>query len=143
MIEKFEHFDRESSASVSATFDIQTGEVQLLSVGLWSVSQANAFFADWKAMVGRIHAAGRSVFALVDLSDNAVQQPEVTQIVAAETANIYIDGDALATLVPTSLATMQMRRVLHAHSHEFFVSRSAAEAWLNGRRVNSLERAQL
>jgi hypothetical protein len=116
-------------------FDIASGQIDCRGSGFWSVGQAEAFFDDWTAVVRRIHLGGRSVSALVDLAAGAIQKAEVADIIGTATAGLYMDGDAIAMLVPTSLAKMQMRRLLDARFHDFFLSRSAAETWLQGRRL--------
>jgi hypothetical protein len=134
-MEKREHFNDTpgQTGKMSVEFDIASGKAWSYGAGFWSIRQARAFFEDWRQIVGRIHSAGKPVSALVDLSQGAVQRPEVADIIAATTVGLYAEGDAVAMLVSTSLAKMQMRRVLDARFHGFFTSRNAAETWLNAR----------
>jgi hypothetical protein len=134
-MESCRHFNEDPNVEgeMSVEFDIGAGHIRSLGSGFWSEKQALAFFADWQAIIHRVHAAGQSVSALVDLSEVAVQKFEVADIIARVTVDLYVEGDAVAMLVPTSLAKMQMRRVLDARYHDFFISRGAAETWLRGR----------
>jgi hypothetical protein len=119
---------------VSIAFDVMTVHIETRGSGFWSVPQIGLFFEDWRDIVEQIHAAGRTVSAFVDLTDAAIQRVEVADIIASETMGLYADDDALAMLVSTSLAKMQMQRVLDPRFHSFFLSRTAAQTWLRGRR---------
>jgi hypothetical protein len=121
------------SGEMSVQFDIASGYVRAFGSGLWSPRQTQAYFQDWDKIVREIHANGIALSALVDMDDGLVQSDEVTRIIAGVTSDKYRPGDAIAMLVPNSMAKIQMRRVLDARYHEFFISRSAAETWLKGR----------
>jgi hypothetical protein len=135
-MEKREHFNGDAglTGEMSVTFDIATGRIRSYGAGFWSIPQTIAFFADWKQIVRRVHVAERRVSALVDMRESQVQKVEVAGIIATATAGIYDEGDAIAMLVPTSLATIQMRRVLDTRFHSFFTSYQAAEMWLDATR---------
>ncbi|WBO23475.1 hypothetical protein [Sphingomonas abietis] len=121
------------AGEMSVQFDVGTGKICVYGNGFWSFPQATAFFDDWKQIIRRIHAAGLPVSAFVDMTESGVQKADVAQLIATATLGLYRDGDAIAMLVPNSLAKMQMRRVLEARFHGFFISRSAATTWLAGR----------
>lgn len=142
-IENREHTNEEghSLGFLSISYDRQTGQVVCSACGFWSVKQAQAFFEDWYAMIQSIHEAGQSVFALVDMSDGATQRPEVAEIILATARGLYREGDAIAMLVPSSLAKMQMRRLLDENFHDFFTSRDEAEKWLESRQAPHVARA--
>lgn len=140
-MERREHFNEDRSGETSIDFDIATGRVWSQGTGLWTLAQAHAFFEDWRDVVGRIHTAGRPVSALADMSSSPVQRAEVADYITIATRGLYTGDDAIAMLVPTSLAKMQMRRVLDPRFHEFFVSRHAAELWLTGPGTRRLARA--
>jgi hypothetical protein len=136
-MEERQHFNESPGVEGEMTvrFDIATGRVRCYGAGFWSVRQTRAFFHDWTRIVRRIHAAGGSVSALVDMSEGAVQRAEVADFIATTTAGLYQQGDGIAMLVPNSLAKMQMRRVLDPRFHGFFLSRNAAETWLEGKSI--------
>jgi hypothetical protein len=98
------------------------------SSGFWSMPQVRAFFVDWTSAVHEIHARGQCISALVDLNSGQVQNAEVAAYIAAATTGLYIPGDTVAMLVPTSLAKMQMRRILEPKVHEFFRSPSITKS---------------
>jgi hypothetical protein len=130
-----QHFNEQPGVTgeMSVRYDVTTGEIRACGSGFWSVRQATAYFQDWDRIVAAIHANGIAMSALIDMGDGEVQSHEVAAIIAGVTSGQYRPGDAIAMLVPNSLAKMQMRRVLDARYHEFFISRSAAETWLKGR----------
>jgi hypothetical protein len=130
-----QHFNEQPgiAGEMSVRFDLATGDIRTQGCGFWSKRQVGAFFADWTKIVDSIHANGIALSALVDMGDGQVQSSEVAAIIASVTSDKYRPGDAIAMLVPNSLAKIQMRRVLDARYHEFFISRSAAETWLKGR----------
>jgi hypothetical protein len=134
-MEKREHHNKTPGVigEISVTFDVSTGEMRACGTGFWSVEQAKAFFEDWISIVGRIQRTGHSVSALVDLTQSGVQKVEVANIIAMVGDGLYLPGDAVAMMVPTSLSKMQMRRVLDPRFHQFFLSRSAAESWLQSK----------
>jgi len=119
--------------------DANAGRVRSIGTGFWSVDQASAFFKDWERIVRRIHANGVRLIAAVDLAEGGVQKAEVASIIATATDGLYHPGDAIAMIVENSLAKMQMRRVLDAQFHEFFMSKTAAETWLQGKSQAKLQ----
>lgn len=126
---------------LSVAYDIATGHVRARGAGFYSTRQTNAFFRDWSMIVEAIHGEGLAVSALVDMSDGQVQSHEVSDIIASVTNGMYQPGDAIAMLVPNSLAKIQMRRVLDGRYHEFFLSPNAAETWLEGRTIGLMRAA--
>lgn len=134
-MEKSSHFNKEPGVQGELTmrFDTASGEMRIDGFGTWSVPQAVAFFEEWRRAVGRVHKSGRPVSALVDLRKAATQRPDVTEVIAKGANSLYVDGDAVATIVPTSLAKMRLRGILDTRFHNFFLSPSAAESWLKGR----------
>ncbi|CAN5197409.1 hypothetical protein BH10PSE12_BH10PSE12_36320 [soil metagenome] len=137
-MERREHFNEEPgiTGEMSFAFDVDAGHVWAFGSGFWSVRQAGAFFADWTSIIRRIHATGQVVSALVDMSASAVQKAEVVDIIARGTAGLYENGDTVAMLLASSLSKMQMRRVHDPRFHQFFISRNAAETWLEGRSLS-------
>lgn len=122
---------------MSVRYDVTTGSVRAYGAGIWSVRQAAAYFRDWRDIVRAIHARGLSLSALIDMGDGQVQSDEVAEIMANITADMYRPGDAIAMRVPSSLAKMQLRRILDARYHEFFMSPAAAETWLKGKAISA------
>lgn len=125
------------SGEMSIDFDFASGQVRSVATGFWSIGQVRAFFEDWKWIVHQIHSSGRIVSALVDMSEGQVQKADVAAYIASATTDLYHAGDFIAMLVPTSLAKMQMRRVLDPRFHEFFLSRNAAETWLDAKSLGA------
>lgn len=134
-MEQREHFNRDAglTGEMSVRFDVATGRVFTRGSGFWSHRQVSAFFADWKTIISRIHLARQSLSALVDMRESGVQRADVAELIATVTTDLYREGDAIAMVVPNSLAKIQMRRVLDTRYHQFFLSQPAAETWLHGR----------
>jgi hypothetical protein len=93
--------------------------------GLWTAPQMTAHLRRYADMVHRIRRVSGTLRVMV------IQTPDVTEILARETARIRRDGDRIAMIVPGSLAKMQMRRVVGVSHHEYFASQEAARAWLS------------
>ncbi|WP_420144648.1 hypothetical protein [Sphingobium sp.] len=134
-MERIIHLNDENgqSGELIVEYNIDTGRARSAGKGFGSVKQMKSFFADWKEVVQCIHAHGLRVIAMVDLSEGDVQKAEVAEVIATATADIYRKGDTIAMIVRDSLMKMQMRRILDGDFYQFFVSRSAAGLWLDGR----------
>lgn len=98
--------------------------------GLWTAAQLDAHLRSYADLLTQLRRQGSRVRVIVNLNDVGVQTPEVTQVLARGTSQCHLDGDRIAMLVPTSLAKMQMRRILGTRFHEYFVSETAARLWL-------------
>lgn len=134
-IREREYLDDEvgDSSVMSIRYDISNGMIHARATGLWSLRQTKAFLNDWTQIVGSIHSQGGFASVLVDMSESTVQKIEIAKLFVDATQSLYRDGDAIAMLVPSSLAKAQMRRVLDGKFHGFFISKTAAVTWLNGR----------
>ena len=100
--------------------------------GLWTMAQMEEHLRDYREMLYRQRLIFSRVRVLVDLKDMSVQRPEVADLLSQVTRSFHQDGDRIAMIVPSSLAKMQMRRVLETRFHEYFMSTNAARNWLAG-----------
>lgn len=117
---------------LSLTREEGTGILIVRGSGLWTVAQMEAHFVKFHALIGRIRDRGGMVRALIDLLDVGVQRQDVGNALTRGTRNCYRTGDRVAVIVPSSLAKMQMRRLLNSPFHNYFVSENAARIWLAG-----------
>jgi hypothetical protein len=120
-IERREYLDDVggTSSAISVQYDISTGVIYSRGIGEWSPSQTSAYFSDWRQIVERIHKQGGFAPVLADMSESVVQKTEIAKIVTDATEGLYRDADAIAMLVPSNLAKLQMRRVLDGKFHGF------------------------
>lgn len=110
--------------------DAGIGAFRVRAIGFWSIQQVDAHFIALAKAIAERRRAGKPVHAFVDLSEAAVQAPEIAAKVHAATTSIYRKGDKVAVIVSSILAKAQMRRVLDPDICELFTSRPAAESWL-------------
>ncbi len=116
---------------MSAQVDVATGTIRATGTGTFSPTQVRAYFRDLGAAIGRIHDAGRSVSALIDLRGSAAQPPEMVALIDEATRTLYRGNDRVAMVVPTSVMKLGLRRALDARCHDFFLSLTAAQTWLS------------
>jgi hypothetical protein len=100
--------------------------------GLWTIEQMTAHFLVYREQLVRSRIAFGRARVLVDMQDVGVQRAEVAAYISRDTRGMYREGDRVAMIVPSSLAKMQMRRVLDSRFHQYFVSENAARNWLAG-----------
>ncbi|MDO6416471.1 hypothetical protein Q4F19_18960 [Sphingomonas sp. BIUV-7] len=120
--------------------DGAAGIVRIKGSGLWSVAMIEEHFGELKAMLSALREQGKAVRVLVDMSGAAVQPPEVAAVIRTATQDIYEPGDRIAMIVGSTLAKMQMRRLVDNDVMKLFVSAQASENWL--RAYEPVDRAE-
>lgn len=100
--------------------------------GLWTMADMEEHLVEYRSGVNRQRLLCDRVRVLVGLEGMAIQKPEVVDLLTRSTRELYHRGDRVAMIVPSSLAKVQMRRVLDSEYHEYFMSESAARNWLAG-----------
>jgi hypothetical protein len=121
----------ESQGELTIDIDQAAGLVRVTGRGFWSPLHADHHFSRLDGVLRGIRMAGLRVRVLVDLREAAVQPAETIERISRATQEVYQPGDRVAIVVGSSLAKMQMRRIVRAANHDFFVSPSAAEMWLH------------
>jgi hypothetical protein len=117
------------SGVMEISVDARLGLVKVRGSGFWSVSQVKAHFASYMDSLSELHRRGLKLSIIVDLRESAAQSREVSDVLHSIGLDIYRPDDRIAMVVASSLVKMQMRRVLVADNHEFFLSVEAAERW--------------
>jgi hypothetical protein len=107
------------------------GLVRVTGRGFWTRIYAEQHFSRLDMVLRGIRMAGLKVRVLVDLREAVVQPADTAERISRATGELYRPEDRIAIVVGSSLAKMQMRRTVRAANHDFFVSPSAAELWLN------------
>jgi hypothetical protein len=127
------HSFSNETPGVSGVLEIVVNErlglIKVHGSGFWSVSQVKAHFARYMASLAELHRRGLKLSIIVDLREAAPQSREVSDVLHNIGLDIYRPDDRIAMVVVSSLVKMQMRRVLVADNHEFFLSVEAAERW--------------
>lgn len=131
------------SGIMASEVDQANGVIRATASGFWSVAQVDAHFAMLALSVRAIQQRGLAVSVIVDLRTAApAQSQEVSVRLKAGITGIYHTGDRVALVLATSLAKMQMRRIVESEFHDFFLSPVAAERWaLAGKRIAPPPRA--
>jgi hypothetical protein len=105
------------------------GLIRVEGSGFWSPAVMDAHFDELSGILVRYRAAGTAVKMVVDLRASGVQSQETMVRMQAGVSSITQPGDRMAIVVNSSLAKMQMRRVIGDEQHAFFVSPEAALKW--------------
>jgi hypothetical protein len=106
------------------------GFIRVAGAGLWSPTEIDRHFVELGHVVRTERALKGRVRVLVDLRGAGTQSPETAARIGVATAATYRSGDRVAIVVGSSLAKMQLRRIVRTSEHEFFVSPEAAATWL-------------
>jgi hypothetical protein len=110
--------------------DVATGIVHVTGEGFWTVADVDRHFLTLGNTVQSARKVGGSVRALVDLRGAVTQSPELVSHLAERARAVYTMGDRIAIIVDSSLAKMQMRRVVQSAEFEIFFAPEAGIAWL-------------
>lgn len=92
--------------------------------------EVDQHFFELATLVRSVRQAGGQIRVIVDLRGTPAQSPETIERIGVG-ARIYGEGDRIAIIVDSSLAKMQMRRVVRSAQHEIFISPKAAMTWLS------------
>lgn len=118
-----------STGLLAFTIDWHTGVIEAEAHGFWAPEQTKAHFAAYVDCVAELHRRGLAALVVVDTRESAAQSQEVAEILRRSVEGLYRPGDRVAMVVQNSIAKMQMRRVLQADFHEYFLSINAARNW--------------
>jgi hypothetical protein len=111
------------------TVDRHKGLIRSWASGLWSMRLMRSFFAAYEAEIAALRDAGLPLRVIGDVRDSVVQSTEVAQFILERVSALYRPGDRVALIVATSMLKAQLRAVLPAGIHEYFLSGDAAEKW--------------
>jgi hypothetical protein len=121
--------EHDPDSAISAVIDWRVGLIRIVATGFWSRRQTTEHFAAYRQWAERIHASGLCLSLIVDMREAPPQSQEIADILRRGTTGTYRPGDRCAMIVASSIAKLQMRRVLNEDYTTFFVSPIAAETW--------------
>ncbi|HEX7782779.1 MAG TPA: hypothetical protein VF509_08225 [Sphingobium sp.] len=107
-----------------------TGVIQVVGSGFWTPQDVDRHFGKLGDVVRSVRQSGRQIRVLVNLSGVPPQSLETVERIGVASARIYAKEDRIAIIVDSSLAKMQMRRVVREAQHQIFLSPNAAMTWL-------------
>lgn len=98
--------------------------------GFFGVSDVEALETEKRAALVRLNCGRNQHFTLVDVSDCKLQPQDVFGAFQAAIADPRHMARRIAFVTGSSLARMQVRRMLRRDDADIFDSVAAAEAWL-------------
>lgn len=107
-----------------------TGRIDVVGRGFWTEAAVEQHFRDLARAADRLHAAGIAARVLVDLRAASVQTTQSAQRIGAATRRIWGPQDRIAVVVQSTLASLQISRVVDEGNHRLFGAIGEAEAWL-------------
>ncbi len=115
--------------NLTISADPAFGVIRVLGVGFWTPTIIGDHFDELAFVMRPYRAAGVSVRMVVDLRKSGIQSQETIVRMQAGVKSVTRPGDRMAIVVSSSLAKIQMRRMIGGEQHEFFVSPGAAQTW--------------
>lgn len=106
--------------------------VRITARGFLTPEQFDEIFAVSARMTEARHATGRPVRFLIDNRQIMIQAPDAVERLRQKAAHAHEEGDRVAIVVESTLARMQLRRVLDMRIHQLFDTEQAALLWLIG-----------
>jgi hypothetical protein len=125
----------EGSLSIDA--DRIDGIIHVTGIGFWTPEQVDRHFGQLRRVIDARRVPGDDVRVLVDLRAAPAQSPETAARIGLATETIYEASDRVAIVLASSLAKLQMRRVVQRARHEMFISPDAALTWLRAYSADS------
>ena len=110
--------------------DRRLGTIRIHGHGFWSPAIVDAHFDELRVFLVPYRRGQRAMRMIVDLRTASVQSPETIERMTAGIRTVTETPDRIAVLVSSSLAKVQMRRVIGGSNHEFFLSPDAAAKWV-------------
>ena len=121
---------------MTSGYEIQLDPVRKLMTltlsGFFDVQQVPKIADDIAAAIGRLNCPPNQHLTLVDVCDSKLQAQDTVAAFGAIIARPHLMARRLAVVVGSSLARMQVRRILLRDDAQVFDSRTEARAWLFG-----------
>ena len=106
------------------------GAVYIIGRGFWNDDIVDKHFLELRQMAALARRNAASPRVLVDLRDASVQSPAVAARIKNETLLIWTDADRIAVVLRSTLARMQINRVVDSGNHASFIAIEDARQWL-------------
>lgn len=117
-------------AHFAAGLDNRCGTVRVVGGGRWGPQDVERYLADQRRVIAEARARFGPLKVFFDVREWVVEnEASATQFQDAN-RQIYQPGDRLAAMVSSSLYKPYPRTALSVGNPESFVSRNAAETWL-------------
>jgi hypothetical protein len=111
-------------------FDENLQLICLTTIGLCTAEQIDEWAIAFVAMVAEMRASVGRVRVLVDRRRSRTASAAMVEQVRIHCADAIRPEDRVAVLVESSLAKVNVKRVLDEQTHMVFVSENAAMTWL-------------
>jgi len=115
---------------IDVDYDPETGIITSRAAGLLSVADVERSGREVRAAMAKARAQFGRALHLVDARLSVVQPREVAEVVERDGSFLSHPDDRQAIVAPTSLSTMQSRRLFPAPNERTFPSIEEAIAWL-------------
>ena len=121
----------ESEDLYKIRFDDLLGIVRTSVQGFWNMGEAERYIRDLESVVGELRRRGERVRVLVDRRGSPFFSSAVAERFGRMNREVYGGhDDRIAIVVDSSLAKIQLGRLLTHVGSKAFLSLGAAETWL-------------
>ena len=110
--------------------EADVGIVYVIGRGFWNDDLVSNHFAELRRTAQLARRNASYVRVLVDLREASVQSPAVAARIMAETRLVWTEKDRIAVVIQSTLAKMQINRVVDSGNHASFVAIEDARKWL-------------
>lgn len=111
-------------------FEADNGVVYIIGHGFWNDAVVDEHFLELRHTAALARRNVAAVRVLVDLRDASVQSPAVAARIETETRLIWTEADRIAIILQSTLAKMQINRVVDSGNHASFIDIEDARQWL-------------
>lgn len=125
-----EHIDPSIPHQLISYAEADRGVVYVVGRGFWSETMVDDHFNELRRTASVVRRTVRSVRVLVDLRRAAVQSPAVAARIKDETRRVWTEQDRIAVVLQSTLAKLQIDRVVDNGNHASFVTIEDARDWL-------------
>lgn len=110
--------------------EADVGIVYIIGRGFWEDDLIDRHFIELRRTAALARRNASFVRVLVDLRDAAVQSPAVAAKIKNETRLIWTEADRIAVVLQSTLAKLQIKRVVDGGNHASFTRIDDARRWL-------------
>jgi hypothetical protein len=115
------------------------GVVYVVGRGFWTDDIVDRHFIELRRTAALARRNVDKVRVLVDLREASVQSPPVAARIKTETRLIWTEADRIAVVLQSTLAKLQISRLVDRGNHASFIAIEDARRWLGLRALNRLD----
>lgn len=115
------------------------GVVYVVGRGFWTDDIVDRHFVELRRTAALARRNVDKVRVLVDLREASVQSPPVAARIKTETRLVWTEADRIAVVLQSTLAKIQINRVVDSSNHASFIAVEDARRWLGLRALNRLD----